>query len=209
MLKQIHEKILRRAVGETFSARALEAITAANLHQDILPAQIGHDEYHFDNNALERSRSYIEEQRSLITPAIERGQGLTAWQAFGRLTHSAQDFYSHSNYVDLWLACQPTGMEPAPSEIDPVDDALIENPALRSGKFYYPLEAFSFVPGLRRLVKPLLPRDSHAWMNLDSARSGPLFEFAFQAAIKRTKYEFDATTKSMTKSMKTVFTDKP
>lgn len=209
MLKTIHVEIIRHALGETFSPRALNAIITANLQQDILTAQFGHDEFHFDNNAFDGSRTYIEEQRMLIKPAIETGQILTAWQAFGRLTHTAQDFYAHTNYVDLWLACQPTGMEPAPTEIDPLDDALIENPALRSGKFYYPLEAFSFVPVLSKLVKPLLPRDSHAWMNLDSAKSGPLFEFAFQAAVKRTKYEFDETAGSLTKAMKKNFTEVP
>ncbi len=205
MLKPVHKEITLRALGETFGRRALDAIIAANLRQDILPAQFGHDEFHFDNNDFEGSRAYIEEQRARIKPALEQGQVLSAWQAFGRLTHTAQDFYAHTNYVDLWLVCQPNGLRPAPSEIDPLDDALVENPALRSGKFYYPLEAFSFVPGLKKLVIPLLPRDSHAWMNLDSAKRGPMFEYALHAAIKRTKYEFDLTARGLTKALNMVF----
>jgi hypothetical protein len=208
MLKPVHKDILRRALGEAFSPGALDAIIAANLRQDLLISQFGHDEFHFDNNALDASRAYIGEQRSLIRPALEQGKVLSAWQAFGRLTHSAQDFYAHSNYVDLWLVCQPNGLRPAPSEIDPLDDALIENPALRSGKFYYPLEAFSFVPGLKKLVIPLLPRDSHAWMNLDSAKRGPMFEYAWHAAIKRTRYEFDLIVRGLTKALNVIFTGK-
>jgi len=209
MLKPIHKEIIRRALGETFSRRALNAIIAANLDQDILAAQFGHDEFHFGNNNFDGSRAYIEEQRSLVRPALEKGKASSAWKAFGRLTHTAQDFYAHTNYVDLWLVCQPNGMQPAPSEIDPLDDALIENPALRSGKFYYPLEAFSFVPGLKKLVIPFLPRDSHAWMNLDSAKRGPMFEYAMHAAIKRTKYEFDLTARGLTESLNKIFTEKP
>jgi hypothetical protein len=55
MLKPYHVEMTRLAVGEQFSANALEKIIAANLHQDRLLAQIGHDEYHFDGNAFEKS----------------------------------------------------------------------------------------------------------------------------------------------------------
>jgi hypothetical protein len=215
MLKRIHNAIIRRAFarnpagGGTFSPRALNAIIAANLRQDALRAQFGHDEFHFDNNAFARSREYIEQQRALIQPALEGRQVMAAWEAFGRLTHTAQDFYSHSNYVDLWLVCQPNGMRPAPSEIDPLDDTLIENPSLRSGKFYYPLEAFSFVPGLKKLVIPLLPRDSHAWMNLDSEERGQLFEYAFQAAVKRTRTEYELTARAISDDLLRAFQDIP
>lgn len=209
MLKSVHRKILRNALGEAFSRRALDDITTANLRQDALSAQFGHDEYHFDNNAFAGSRAYIEEQRALIKPALEGGHASSAWEAFGRLTHTAQDFYSHSNYVDLWLVCQPNGMRPAPSEIDPLDDTLIENPSLRSGKFYYPLEALSFVPLLKRWVIPHLPRDSHAWMNLDSKERGPMFEYAFQAAVKRTRTEYDLTVRSIPGELLQAFKDIP
>jgi hypothetical protein len=213
MLKRIHYEIIRRAFlqssggGDTFSSRALRVISDANLRQDALRAQFGHDEFHFDNNAFARSRAYIGEQRALIRPALEAGQVTSAWTAFGRLTHTAQDFYAHSNYIDLWLVCQPNGLRPEPSEIDPLDDTLIENPSLRSGKFYYPLEAFSFIPGLKKWVIPLLPRDSHAWMNLDSEERGPMFEYAFQAAVKRTRVEYDLTVHSLSSDMLSAFQD--
>ena len=209
MLKSVHKEVIRRALGGTFSPRALDGIITANLQQDALNAQIGHDEYHFDNNDFAGSRAYIEEQRALIRPALEGGHLLSAWEAFGRLTHTAQDFYSHSNYVDLWLVCQPNGMHPAPSEIDPLDDALIENPSLRSGKFYYPLEALSFVPYLKKWVIPHLPRDSHAWMNLDSKERGPMFEYAFQAAVKRTRVEYDLTARAISGELLAAFRDIP
>ncbi len=138
---------------------------------------------------------------------MERGEAKRAWEAFGRLTHTAQDFYSHSNYVDLWLAIQPNGLVPAPREIDPLDDALVENPSLRSGKMYFPLGFLSFLPGIKELIIPLMPRDSHAWMNLDSEARGPLFEYAFHAAIKRTRFEFGAVMKGLTRELGQLFTD--
>jgi hypothetical protein len=209
MLKPVHARITRRALSDRFSARALSAILDANLRMDSLQNLIGHDEYHFDNNAFTRSRAYMDGQRALIRPALERGETRAAWDAFGRFTHTAQDFYAHSNYVDLWLACQPNGMVPAASEIDPLDDALVENPSLRSGKLYFPLDALSFIPGIRRLVIPRMPRDSHAWMNLDSEARGAMFDYAFHAAVKRTRYELEGVAKDLTKDLYRAFSDLP
>jgi hypothetical protein len=209
MLKPIHAEITRRALTDSVGPRAIQAILAANLGQDALPGQIGHDEFHFDNNAFDASRAYIARQRGLIRPALEAGDPGSAWRAFGRLTHAGQDFYAHSNYVDLWLSCQAKGMAPSPGEIDPLDPDLMDSPALRSGKLYYPLEVLSFVPGVKKLVIPLLPRDSHAWMNLDSPGRGPLFEYAFQAAFKRTRREFELATRGLTAELHERFADRP
>ncbi len=205
MLKPVHARITRRALTDKFSPRALDAIVTSNVRQDSLLNQLGHDEFHFDDNSFAASRAYIEMQRALIRPALERGEAEPAWQAFGRLTHTAQDFYAHSNYVDLWLACQPNGMVPGPSEIDPLDDTLVENPSLRSGKMYYPWGVLSFVPGLKKLVVPHMPHDSHAWMNLDSEARGPMFEYAFHAAVKRTRFELEVVAKGLTKGLNRIF----
>jgi len=198
----------RLAVGEQLSSNALEKITDANLYQDRLLAQIGHDEYHFDGNAFEKSYAYVEEQRALTVSSLMANDALSAWSAFGRLTHAVQDFYAHSNYVDLWLSCQPDGAIPTPSEIDPVDPDLINTPALRSGTIYLPLEAFYHFHILRPLLLRILPRDSHAWMNLDSPRQGSNFAYAFQAGLKRTKIEFEKTTLGFSQEMRRLFLDR-
>jgi len=208
MLQTVHIEITRRALESTFSQRALKKIISANVGLDAPKNQIGHDEYHFDNNAFEESRLYLEEQRALIPPALESGKVASAWRAFGRLTHTAQDFYAHSNYVYLWLARQPSGMVPAPSQIDPIDDTLVENSSLRSGKSYFPFGFLSFIPGLKGPATQLLPTDSHARMNLDSEACGPMFEYAFHAAIKRTNHEFKLIARSLTKELNLVFTDR-
>lgn len=201
-----HAQIIRQALQDRFSDIAIKKIIAANLYQDRPAAQFGHDEYHFDNNAFEKGYAYIEEQRALTVASLQRQDVRSAWAAFGRLTHSAQDFYAHSNYVDLWLSRQ-NGAAQTPSEIDPVDSTLIHNPALYSGKVYLPLELFSVVKPLRPLVMPRLPRDSHTWMNLDSPEQGPKFDYAFHAAVKRTRIEFEKTIAGLPSTLLAAFTD--
>ena len=208
MLKPYHIEMTRLALGEQFSPRALEKIMAANLHQDRLLAQIGHAEYHFDGSAFEKSNQYVEEQRALTISWLAAHHAPSAWSAFGRLTHAVQDFYSHSNYVDLWLSAHSNRTRPTPSEIDPVDPGILNTPALRSGTIYLPLEALYYFPPLRPLIRRILPRDSHAWMNLDSPEQGPNFEYAFQAAAKRTKIEFEETIEDLPRELAALFVDR-
>lgn len=207
MLPKYHADITRNALKTIFSSAAIEKIVAANLYQDRIAGQFGHDEFHFDNNAFEKGYAYIEEQRARTVASLQYGDIPSAWAAFGRLTHTAQDFYAHSNYVDLWITRQ-NGARPAAAEIDPVDQALIDSPKLHSGKIYMPLEPLSFIKFLKPLVLPLLPRDSHAWMNLDSPEQGPNFTFAFHAAVKRTKLEFDKTTTGLPGELVAAFVGK-
>jgi hypothetical protein len=195
------------AFGDVFSSRALEKMIEANVKQDRLLGLIGHEEYHFDNNAFEKSYAYIEEQRALTVSGLMANDAPSAWAAFGRLTHTAQDFYAHSNYIDLWLSYQPDGAIPTPSDVDPLDPDLINSPALRSGKVYF-LEALTLIPPLKPLVMPLLPRDAHAWMNLDAPERGSNFKYSFQATVKRTVVEFERTTENLPKDLLGLFVDK-
>ncbi|KAF0108367.1 MAG: hypothetical protein FD146_941 [Anaerolineaceae bacterium] len=196
MFKEYHLAITAQALRGRFSETALDAILFGNTRQDRPAGQIGHPEYHFDDNAFERSAAYIERNRTEVRAALERGDALPAWHAFGRLTHAAQDFYAHSDYVTLWLDRFPADGWPPADAIDPLDADLLAGP-LRSGKIYWPLEPFSWIPALKRFVLPLLPRDSHAWMNLDWPERGPKFAYAYAAAVKRTAHEFDLTAQSL------------
>ena len=115
--------------------------------------------------------------------------------------HTVQDFYAHSNYIDLWLSCQPDGALPTPSEVDPLDEDLIHTRALRSGRIYLSLDALYFVRPLRRFNMRILPRDSHAWINSIRLEQGPNFLYAFQAAIKRTRLEFNKTASALPQNL--------
>lgn len=206
MLIPIHEEMTREALSSCFSPRALEVIVAANRKQDALSGQIGHDEYHFDNNAIDEGNHYINEQRGFVLAALLAPGVLSAWIAFGRLIHTAQDFYAHTNYIPLWLDAHD-GTPPTPPEVDPVQKDLIKSPKIRSGKIYLPMDALYFVPFLRKLSLALLPRDSHGKMNLDSPQQGPRFAYARAAAVKRTQYEFELLKKILTPEMFSKFTD--
>lgn len=207
MLKKYHLEILQKSIVDKVSQRALETIGAANIAQDAIRGQIGHDEYHFDNNAFDASYAYIEENRAQIQPALEAGDVETAWAAFGRLSHTAQDFYAHSNYLRLWMAQFDEGNAPPVPEVAHADPVFLQHPELCSGKLYYPLEALSFIPALKKYVLPLLPKDSHAWMNLDTPEQGPLFDYAIAAAIKRTNDEWEKSIGSLPRELFTLFTD--
>jgi len=60
---------------------------------------------------------------------------------------------------------------------------------------------------LRKLAMPFLPRDSHAWMNLDSPEHNPQFEYARVAAVKRTQHELDILEKLLPPEMFGRFTN--
>lgn len=206
MLIPIHEQMTREALSAHVSSRALDVIVAANRKQDSLRGQIGHDEYHFDNNAIDAGQRYINEQRGYVIASLLSAGVIPAWVAFGRLTHSAQDFYSHTNYISMWLD-QHNGTPPTPPEIDPVQKSLIESPNIHSGKIYLPLDILYFIPFLRKLSLAFLPHDSHGKMNLDSPKQGPHFAYARAAAVKRTQYEFEVLEKILTPEMFSKFAD--
>ena len=184
-----HRQVLQRAVGGRVSPRALQAMTAANLSQDSLRGLL-RLELHFDNSLFADGLAYIDTMRATAA-AADKPQ--LAWDAFGRLTHTAQDFYSHSNYVALWLERFAPGEWPAPVRIDGLDPQLLKHARLFSGHIYLPLEALCLLPFLRRFVRPLLPRDAHAWVNLDGPETGPLFPYSLEAAVQRTAAEFERT----------------
>ena len=218
MLTQYHIEIMLDALGARFSPRAISAVANANIYQDRISGQFGHDEFHFDNNAFEKSYAYIEEQRALTITAMQKSDVRAAHAAFGRMTHTLQDFYAHSNYITLWLARYDnnpqSGVErseqtiPTPPKVDPLDPDVLHSPNLRSGKTYYPFEFLSSVRGTRRFSLRILPKDSHAWMNLDSPEQGFKFDYAMQAAIKRTVIEFEKTTEKFTDVMCRLFCEK-
>ena len=203
-----HREITTTALESIFSPRALQAIVHANVAQDGLRYQLGHDHFHFDSNQFDASYAYLEEQRGHIRDFLQRGDVPSAWQAFGRLTHSGQDFYAHSNYISLWLDHFAGAALPPPPEVDPVSPSILQRPDLRSGKLYYPFEALTFLPLIGKLFVPLMPADSHAKMNHDGPDDSPLFDYVFHAAVNRTKLEFEKTMSFLSPDSQTRFMEK-
>lgn len=184
MQTKYHVEITQNALRDRFSTEALQIIIKANIQQDRIRYQFGHDYIHFDSSAFEEGFRYIKDQENIIIKGVTSGDCLSAWQALGRLTHSWQDFYSHSNYVSLLLANSGV-ITPEVIQHDRID--ILNHLDLSSGKIYGLIEFISSLSGIGRLVTPLMPEDSHAKMNLDSPASGPLFEYAYWAAFKHTR----------------------
>lgn len=205
MLTEYHIQIMFESLGDHLGTRALSVMTTANVKQDQLHGWLGHDEYHFDNSAFEKSYAYIEKQRALTISSLKQNDASSAWIAFGKLAHTVQDFYAHSNYITMWLEGF-NGHAPPPSpEVDPLDPNLLASPALRSGRLYYPIEFLYFLRAWKSLSLRLLPYDSHAWMNLDSPEQGFKFEYAMQAAIKRTHIEYEKTMSGLSRELLSLF----
>ena len=188
MKSTYHKEITRKALISHFSRKALSEIVRANIRQDRIQFQIGHDHIHFDNSAFSAGFEYLQQEEKRLHTAILAGSGTAARKALGHMTHSWQDFYSHSNYVKLWL--EQHGWY-APGKITPDDHEILSHERLRSGKIYGLLEFAASLPGLSRIFVGWMPEDSHAMMNLDHPKSGHLFLFAYQAALKRTQLLLD------------------
>jgi hypothetical protein len=200
MKSKYHIEITTSALSEHFSQNALQTIIRANILQDRLRYQLQHDYIHFDSNDFERGFRYIQEQQELTISSIDVSDFTTARKAFGHICHSWQDFYSHSNYVRLWV--NRVGFIP-PCEIPHDDKQIMDSPQLKSGINYGLPDFLALIPGLRNVITPLMPEDSHARMNLDSPKSGKLFDYAYFAALKRTDACFkelliELNTKSVT-----------
>ncbi|MEA3326452.1 MAG: hypothetical protein U9R53_03985 [Chloroflexota bacterium] len=188
MKTKYHIEITHTALSSHFSYEALQPIIKANIRQDRIYYQLGHDHYHFDNSSFGQGFSYIKTQEEKLIHAITQEQHDIARDSFGRITHSWQDFYSHSNYVKLWLG---TSCISSPCKIVHDDEEVMNHPDLKSGRIYGLFDFIAMLPGLSKIIKPLMPIDSHAQMNLDSPNSGPMFAFAYWAALKRTKGFYD------------------
>jgi hypothetical protein len=81
-----------------------------------------HPEYHCDSGRLRESQAFAQSQADAWRGASLAARSLPmlgdklradAAVAFGRASHTVQDFYAHSNYVDLWFAFG-RGREPVP-----------------------------------------------------------------------------------------------
>jgi len=184
MKTKYHIEITRSVLDKHFETNALEKIIQSNIKQDRLKYQIGHDYIHFDGSAFEAGFNYISQNMAMLFESIDKGEFENAWIALGRILHSWQDFYSHSNYVDLWLE---KVKDPGALIIDPDDSDILNSPKMQSGKNYGIFELLALIPGISFLIKPLMPANSHAKMNLDSPKSGKRFNYAYTAAKKRTE----------------------
>jgi hypothetical protein len=199
-----HRQITQQAIESQVSRRTLDVIINANIGQDSIRYQVGHDHFHFDSSAFAQGNDYVESQHKIIQPALAQGNPQWAWQAFGRLSHAAQDFYAHSNYVALWLA-KKNGVNRAPEQIDPLDQDILMSRDLHSGTPHL-FDLLLYMSLLPASWLKLAPKNSHLAMNID----GPdrlNFDFVFSAAVMRTRSEFARALNNLPADLGKAFTD--
>lgn len=185
-----HRQMLNNVLSAHFNQADLDSIIRANLHQDWPMGQL-HPEYHFDSSTFAKAEAYIKQQRHLVLISLRAKKREDALSAFGRLTHTRQDFYAHSNWVSLHVKqlggtahCQPDDI---PLCLNPQAE-----PTLISGTASIPRYLLYRVPLLGSFIKRFyLPPDSHEAMNLDNPKQGALFAYAMSAATKHTQLEFE------------------
>jgi len=199
MKSQYHAELTGAALSDHFSPDALEEIIAANLAQDAPQNQLGSKaHFHFDNNRIAAALAYVEDLHAQIVElAVAGDHGSQQRAALGRLCHAVQDFYAHSNYVDLWLAGQDHPVPPADT-IDALIPDLLNHPDLRTGTYVVLRDIVYSVPIIGALWRRIyLPSGSHEAMNLDSPDRGWKFSYAMAAAHQRTQHEYERAARAI------------
>lgn len=198
MQARYHVQMTRAAVGDRFTEPDLARIVRANLSQDRLLNLAFHPELHFDGGALRDAQAYISQQRRLAVRLLLAQQDRAgALDAFGRLTHTRQDFYAHSNWTALWVARNGGPGRVAPDQIEICPNPLAV-PGLISGKASVIHFLACRVPVYGRWhARHLTPRDDHEAMNLDHPGRGPMFPYAVAAATRHTAVELDTLLKML------------
>lgn len=103
-LEAIHTTVDGKDRG--FSDKAIKQVIAANEATDSelrLNAAYLHPEWHFTDEAFKPSTTNLLTLKREILDELrkQRPDGKVAWKKLGRALHGIQDFYSHSNWVEL------------------------------------------------------------------------------------------------------------
>ncbi|KAL1023648.1 hypothetical protein UPYG_G00044010 [Umbra pygmaea] len=91
------------ATGEVSAAKFKSALNEINEQHSLVDRDfVGSPEYHFNSEKFAEGRSLITEGVASIKFNIRNKNYPAAREALGRVLHTLQDFYSHSNWVDLY-----------------------------------------------------------------------------------------------------------
>jgi hypothetical protein len=120
---EIHREITREGLGISPNDSFLRTAVRRNInHQHnwmddkwSIPSRATEDEKHFDDCEFDGAAKFIRESYKEAQAGLASGKIWDAATMFGRLLHTVQDFYSHSNWVELLSA---------------------DNPAITPGKFF-------------------------------------------------------------------------
>lgn len=190
MLSQYHIEITENTLGSFFTAPSLREIARANVGQDSLASWFGVEtRRHVCDCTVEASLDYVEEEQATIAKLAQQpGDEARQRAALGRLLHTVQDFYAHTNYVSLWVAERGETMSMESGELDP---RLLAHPQLQIAQWLTWREPFYYVPVVGQAMRRVwLPKSSHEAINLDSPKCGAHFYLAMAGARQRTRREY-------------------
>jgi hypothetical protein len=98
-----HAEILAAACSDLLETQQLNIVIASNLLQD---GRQFESAVHFDNCAFLAGAQYVASELRNMRQSRNPRDG-NALAAFGRLSHTIQDFYSHSNWIEIHEASNP------------------------------------------------------------------------------------------------------
>lgn len=176
-----HSELTTEANDGVLDTTQLAYVVAANIAQDLLQTQ---SKVHFDNCDFPGGIDHLAAEWAVIDTVGDKYAD-SALGAFGALLHTTQDFYAHSNWIELHQDQSPV----------PVwDQTLASLPeAIVSGTWWI---------GSPKLCGPNAP--THSQLNKDSPKSaeggkivdsGPnkgktLFELAYATALEASKRQY-------------------
>jgi hypothetical protein len=174
-----HASLLLRAAPKDFSRCALVfSVIPANIAVDLNQKEKW---LHFDNSTFSAGALHI----AALWSRIEAG--VACMTNFGRLTHTVQDFYSHSNWVELHQHLSPI----------PVWDMNVASlpDGLLSGTYPSSHRRTRIAPTHAELNKDC----RFTWFSPSGARvvadgthrGKRFFELGYEAALTATKIQFD------------------
>lgn len=196
MLSRYHIEITRKSLGSFFSAASLREIARANVRQDSLPSLLGMEaRRHVCDCTVAESLAYVDEEHERIGQLAQRGESAALQRAaFGRLLHTVQDFYAHTNYVALLMAKQGAAVSLDVSAMKRLDPEILSHPALQIAQWLTWRDPIYYIPLVGDVLRHLwLPAGSHEAINLDSPKRGANFHVAFAFARQRTQVEYART----------------
>ncbi|XP_067311984.1 von Willebrand factor A domain-containing protein 7 [Pseudorasbora parva] len=105
---------------------SIRFISFYNVLRDIANIPGQYPEEHFDNETFKKGKRSITRRMKAITKKIEKYEFDDAREELGKVLHTVQDFYSHSDWIELG------NTEPCTALINPEEE--IPNPATKNMK---------------------------------------------------------------------------
>jgi hypothetical protein len=176
-----HAELTEEANNGALDQEQLGYVVAANIAQDLYQTQ---SQVHFDNCDFPGGVTHIEGLWNAIYETGDKYSSV-ALTAFGALLHTTQDFYAHSNWIELHEQQAPI----------PVWDQKVANLPAK-------IVSGTWLLGFPKLCGPNAP--THSALNKDSPTStegakivgsGPnqgksLFDLAYATALAATRLQY-------------------